>query len=522
MSLKRSGLVALAVVVALASGCRKKDVALVPPTTTGGAGGGTASGGAGGAIAEGGAGGSIAHGGAGGATASGGAGGAIAHGGAGGATTTSAPAIATTLAAAGFTVQPGVFSLFDPGDCCKLGGNCAGNNPSSPYATFLVPRAPGQQVANPGEDAKGLSSSFRLGLEEAVVWVGELPPKAGYFGFTPYLFDRDDGSGNRVKVFASLSETLNDLVIGSDGAAGDPFGHQAVVVLAADASVAAKVKDAAVAAGWPAGAVNVLPIDASTARPGLDEKDDSFGVLLRLAQVEDAAAGKAWLAKLPAEVYRVTPGGPYPNPVPYGKADARPKDAANVEGPDLAAALDELEQAIVAAHAATHGATPHPVSVSPLDPYACIANLKSCLGDNRDTNYPATKLFKWLPGAEDFLVVYGVDHAKTKKATYANASVYAVQHLIGVAAVASDAWAGSASQYLPNHPLADELYAYRIARACDGAPYCLEIASQQCPDGIAPGAYSAIAFRAYLEPSTATAPDPATMVLDRVIELTKK
>ncbi|MDI1477358.1 hypothetical protein [Polyangium sp. y55x31] len=443
------------------------------------------------------------------------------QGGAGGATVDFVEA----LEADGFSVGEGKFKLLDLSTCCDEGKSCAGNNPSSPYAAYYLPRAPGQTTPNPDEDADGLANTYRLRADEAVVWLGETPPPVAYFGFTDYLMARDDGTGTntRTPVFASLAETLNIGVIGVDGPMdGVKYGRRALVVHTPDATIAERVKKAAVASGIPASAVNVAPIDSVSTRLGLEETDDTFGVLFRSAIYEDEAAGDAWLKAPPVKLYRLTPSTPPAAAELYGKATPRPKDTMNDENPTYAAAAAELEQAIIAAYAGTHDATIETMTEGTPDPYACIAGEKSCAGDNRDTIYPATGPFLWPVNAKDFIIVHGVDHSQTGKATYANASVYALQHLVGVAGVSSKSWKGSAKKYLPNHPLVDKLYAYKIARACNGEAFCLEVPDAPCPNGIAPGTIAAIAFRAYLEPSANTAANPALLVPDGVLRFKTK
>ncbi|MDC0741743.1 hypothetical protein [Polyangium mundeleinium] len=429
------------------------------------------------------------------------------------------------LEADSFSVREGTFKLLDLADCCGEGKSCAGNNPSSPYAAYYLPRAPGQTTPNPEEDAGGLANTYRLRADEAVVWLGETPPSVAYFGFTDYLMARDDGTGTntRTPVFASLAETLNIGVIGVDGPMdGVKYGRRALVVHTPNAAIGERVKKAAIASGIPASAVNIAPIDSMNTHLGLEETDDTFGVLFRSAIFEDAAAGDAWLNAPPVTVYRLTPSTPPVAAEPYGKATPRPKDATNDENPTYAAAAAELEQAILAAYAGTHDATIETMTEGTPDPYACIAGEKSCAGDNRDTIYPATGPFLWPVNAKDFIIVHGVDHSQTGKATYANASVYALQHLVGVAAVSSKSWKGSAAKYLPNHPLVDKLYAYKIAQTCNGEAFCLEVPDAPCPNGIAPGSVAVIAFRAYLEPGTNTAPNPALLVPDGVLRFKTK
>ncbi len=118
-------------------------------------------------------------------------------------------------------------------------------------------------------------------------------------------------------------------------------------------------------------------------------------------------------------------------------------------------------------------------------------------------------------------MVYGVNHALSGKTTYSSASVYAAEHLAGVAAVTSQQYGGSADSYLPGNPDAPKLYAWKIARSCGSDPHCLTIPDAGCPTGVGAGKLGAIAFRTYLEPTTFTAPDPSTLVHDRVLRFAK-
>jgi len=430
----------------------------------------------------------------------------------------SADELVTVLEGDGFEVREGKFRLLDLSQCCDEGKSCAGNNPSSPYSAYYLPRAPQQTAPNDNEDADGLSNSYRLAPDEAVIWIGETPPEAAYFGFTDYLMSRDEGSDARSSIFASLGETLNIGVLGVAGPTdGVKFGRQALVIHTPDAGIAERIRRAALLAGVAEAAINIAPIDAESTRLGLEANADTLGVLFRSAFYADEAAGDRWLSVPPVHLFRVTPTSEPSETAPYGIASVRPKDAKTDENLTYAEAAAELEQAIIDAYATTHAAVVEPMAEGTPDPYACIAGERSCAGDNRDTIYPATSPFLWPVRVKDFLIVHGVDHSQTGKATYANASLYAVQHLAGVAAVSNNSWKGSAARYLPNHPLADKLYAYKMARACNGEQFCLEVPNTPCPSGIAPGSLAVVAFRAYLEPTSNTAPDPALLVPDGVL-----
>lgn len=419
-------------------------------------------------------------------------------------------ALAAAFDARGFTVGAGSFEFLDMAGCCAT--NCSGNNPSSPYAAIHVPPAPGQTAPNETARGDGLASSFRLRQDEAVVLLATKPPPARYFGFTPYLMTRDSGDGGaRRSVFASLSETANNETLGLDG-------ERLAIIVAGDVGTVDAAKGSLVASGYPDSAINVLGVDPSVFRFGLDVGADTAGVLFRMALVDDPARKAAYVADPKGVVYRLTPKtAAATKPMPA--AAARPKGTSTNEDA-LRPAVNKLGLAIAAAHPG-FTATPVAVTEGTPDPSACIAGARTCAGDNRDTNYPGTAPRVLFESDDDFYVVYGVNHDRTSKTTYANVSVYAVEHLVGITSVASDQYPGSAADYIPDDPAESSLYAWRIARSCTGVAHCLEVKKGACPSGIDDGALGTITFRTYLEPGTATAPDPDTLVRDRVIHFKK-
>ncbi len=422
-----------------------------------------------------------------------------------------------SLADHGFETATGAFRLLDLSDCCAAGKSCSGNNPSSPYGSFALPRAPGQTVANTSEGPDGLASAFRLRADEAVIYVGTSPPAAKYFGFTPYLFDRQGSGGARKPVFASLSETLNHLVL-AVGGEPDPFEAKFALVAAADQTTLADAKAALVDAGIEQARVNELVFDPTLSTFGLDEAADTFGVLFRVALFDDPAQGKAYLDALPGVLLRATPKNPKtPNPAPAPAS--RPKNTGDAET-QLGTALDALEAAVIAQYPGYTSKSMIVTKGTP-DPVACIQGTAFCAGDNRDTNYPSTLPQVLFASADDFFVVIGVDHTQLGKTSYANFSVYAVEHLVGVVSVADTAYAGSATGHLPSNPDAGKLFAWKVARDCTGDPHCLAVPDAGCPTGLETGKAGTITFRTYLEPKTKTAPDPSTLVESRVLRFTK-
>lgn len=417
--------------------------------------------------------------------------------------------------AQGFSVQNGSFGFLDLSNCCA--SNCAGNNPSSPYGAFYVPKAPGQTASNGKEGPDGLSGTFHLREDEAIVFVGKTPPPAKYFGFTPYLMDRQDQASRRV-VFASLSETLNVLSIGVDGAT--PFDARTAIIAAGDQATVDRARTALVASGVPASAINVITFDPTYARFGLDDASDTFGVLFRVALPEDAAKRDAYVANPGGALYRLTPktqAAPQPLPPPNARAKAQqPTESSYLPG------VQRLSDAITAKWSATHTAQPLIVDSGEPDPLACINGTSVCAGDNRDTNYPSTLPRVLFANDDDFYVAFGVDHTLVGKTTYSNVSVYAVEKLVGLLSVTNDQYPKSADDYVPGDPLADKMFAWKFARHCDGEPHCTVVPKGACPTGIENGALGTLTFRTYLEPTTKTAPLTSTLVRDRVIYFKKK
>lgn len=430
--------------------------------------------------------------------------------------TSTAVTLPQALQARGFQVQSGVFKFLDLSNCCVT--NCSGNNPSSPYAAFFVPPAPGQTAPNPNPEPDGTSASYRLRADEAIVYLGAMPPEAAYYGFTPYLMERSDAQGTRHSIFASLSDTLNHLVVTSEGAT--PFEHRAAIVFSADATTAELARQSLIASGVAAAAINLLVLDPAKARLGLGANADAFGILFRLALVTDPAKRAAYLANPGGQLLRITPTTPRAlNPLP--SPQKRPQATSPTET-ILRPALNRLGDAITAAHP---GYTARDLAVDEgvPNPGNCIANLTYCAGDNPDTNYPGIAPRVLFSSDDDFYIAYGVNHDLTSKTSYNNVSVYALEHLVGLVSVASDQYAGSARAYLPSDPAAPMLFAWKIARTCGPLePFCLEVPKGGCPTGIPNGAPGTLTFRTYLEPASKTAPLSSTLLRDRILLFKKR
>lgn len=414
-----------------------------------------------------------------------------------------------------FTVQSGSFEFMDLSTCCQT--TCSGNNPSSPYGAFFVPPAPGQIAANPNRREDGTSNSYRLRADEAIVYVGPTAPQAAYYGFTPYLLERSDATGARKSIFASIADTTNHLVLRTES--GTPFEQRTAIIVAADAVTAGLARAALIESGVADGAINVITLDPAKGRFGIGANADTFGVLFRMALVVDDAKREAYMENPGGTVLRITPKSLRPS-VPLPSPTKRPQATSPSESL-LTTAVNRLSQAIIAAYP-DYIARSVSVDDGVPDPNSCIQNLTFCGGDNPDTNYPGTAPRVLFASDDEFYIAFGVNHAATNKTVYSNVSVYALQKLVGLVGVASDEYADSARRYLPQDPSLPLLYAWKIARVCNGEPYCLEVPKGACPTGIENGALGTVNFRTYLEPSSKTAPLISTLVRDRLLSFKRR
>lgn len=416
--------------------------------------------------------------------------------------------LVAALEAEGYVVDEGRMAFFRVEDCAAL-PTCYGNNPSSPYGLYLLPPAPDEAIdaTTPPLSDSTARSTFRLGADEAIVFLGRTPPEARYYGFRSYLASRQG-----VDLFASLGDTANHRVLATGGGSARPFDQETVVVTTASAPLDARLRRFFASEG-AGGIVNTDVLPSSSLVLGRGPAADVLAMLFRVALFADEAAGAAYLANPPAIVLRVrpsTPTAPEALPVPA----PRPRGTGDDES-ELEDALVRLEAAIRAQHAADAAQSVGVLGL-PLVGADCIAGGFGCLGDNADTVYFASgpTLLRETPA--DYLVVFGVDHTRAGKATYTNVAVYETERRMGVAALADDAFVGSAAEYLgASDPDASRLFAIRIARDCTGHAHCLAVPTAF--PGVALDKTLTVAVRPYLEAGTRTGPSLDELLPPRAI-----
>jgi len=189
---------------------------------------------------------------------------------------------------------------------------------------------------------------------------------------------------------------------------------------------------------------------------------------------------------------------------------------------DSNAALNELRDAILAAYPG-YTATQLVTSVWLVNSLSAIQQDQDLLGETRDTPYLRTEDFALTNN--EFIVVYGLNHVRSGKATYANVNVYGntpveggtgEKELAGVASINSvQDFAGTASDYIPGHARVDDFYAYRIAWNNPAEdPHCLVIPP---PAGRLKLQILFLAFRIYIEPGRAIGTASEELLFDRAI-----
>lgn len=466
----------------------------------------------------------------------------------------------------GWSVQVGRMRWLAPGECLEL-GRCFGADPSSTYAFVALPPAARHPlwgglatldasgaICAPTTDGgcrQATSASWLLAEDEVVVLIGNTPPPARAFSYTGYLFGHA-GPAGRDTIAGSLGASVD--LLRSPRIGDSPFEVPLALVMTANASAMAMVREALVRAGVARGHVASLPIPggARGALPGLDTaKADDFMLVERVALPEraDALAEYATNAGAThARVLRLSPREPLaPAPIaldpPARRGDGRP------ERRDLNDALDQLERAARVAFATDGRAAPSILTTDDAwrrsgaivagGGLACLAARQSCAADEPDAlALAASSAVPLAADGSSFFVAIGVNHAATGEATWTSVAVHAATDAAPPLAATTDAdWTGSASALfakagVPFDPeLAKRLYAIRFAWSCGGEPHCVDLAASArrlgtlagdgarsaSRGGASPGQALQVTERAYLDPSTRTAPAEGELVHPRVL-----
>jgi len=424
-----------------------------------------------------------------------------------------------------------------------------GNNKDTPYLVFKMdPLAVGFQAM-----------SFQMNPDEALVFIGKTPPEALYFSYTAFLNVRFSPEEKTLKLLMSnLGDSLNHRTIRTAGtffgAAGNPFSQDTMIIVSADQSVASLVTSAAAAAGFPLSLINILPIPGNWVRLGKTVQNDRLAIVMRCAFFKDVDAGNRYLgldtmahgeAVSPAAVvWRVTPiagGQPSISLNPFQPQPLRVRGTGETEY-GLWDKVQTLRAAIINSYP---GYEAQDLDISLLIPEGgeAIQRGINAWAPTRDALYLGTQEFFTLAD-DEFLVVYGVNHKASSKATYSSAIAYAMdpvvtdfpfgpnapgwtswREYIGLTSINSEEhMQGSARAFLTQSDIPrnangeDLLYAVKVARwqdPSDGA-VCRVLPPPVC--GRMTFTEFLVGFRAYVEPLTKIGPSYSELIYDRVIK----
>lgn len=423
---------------------------------------------------------------------------------------------------AGFLVQDGVMAPVDPytSFCNYVIPSGFGFNTASPYAVTGIPNAPDQTAQD------YLPFTFRLRPDEAVVYIFRTPPKVKYFSCTAYMMRKWSTTTNAQKqVYASLGDTLNLESIYTEGtpygAPGDVFNQLTMVIMTADQNLDTIVRTAARSAGYNEAMINTLPIPIQTVRMGVDVTGDEFSFLLRTALFEDDAQRQAYFGGLQASatVLRLTPLNQISlNPFPTPTLRVRGNGATEFDF------MDDMETLKLSIFSRFPGYNFQMLDTKQwlVEGAEGIQREIDVLGENRDAAYIRSDDFTLNNG--EFIMIYGMLHARTGKAVYTNINLYDGSTLengekanLSVTSVSgSSDLLDTALDYLPQNPNADKFYVYKVARDCGGDPHCMQVPTGLCPRAKMETMY--LVTRAYLEPGRKVGPAYNEIVLDRVIK----
>jgi hypothetical protein len=434
-----------------------------------------------------------------------------------------------SLEKAGFSVQQGKFgqaNIFGMEQAGLL-ATCNYQNAGAAYITPKLPPAPGQSAPCYFSDAaiepadQGLFIDYRVQPDEAIVFAGKTPPKCKYFGYDANIVTRwNQVTGKPAMIFGNYGDPINPLVIKTDGPADDPYARNTMIVMTADKGVASKIKAAAGGAGYSENIINEYPIPSQLLKLGLGQESDTLTLLHRFAYPVDEKAGNEYLANPTMSVFRVTPGSS-PEPDLYDMPSGRIRGTGDYKEPALSHEVEGLRQAILKKFG-NLAAQEFTTSTWGADGLDAIQEMQSGYGPGRDAQYLKTTDFTLADDPNEFVIVYGINHAAIGKATYSSLSVYGTQQANGVASAWSGEYAGTAEEYLPGDPDAKYLYVWKIARSSNGDAHTTVVPFNQGINGIDVDQSMFLGFRAYLENSTKTGPIATELYYDRAIKFSSK
>jgi hypothetical protein len=302
----------------------------------------------------------------------------------------------------------GAWDYFDVVDCfTKPGAICYGSNPTSPYGFPVFV----------SEDTGLPVKSFQLHQNEAIVIFLRTPPKTRYFALTQYLMK---SAGSQATEFASLSDSLNNTKINTTNSDGTPFNQYAAIVWTPDLETKSSIESMLIAQGIPAASINFLPmpvkIEDHSFAFGYGDSADQFTMLMRTALPEAQVDLDRYIEENPVYIAKVGPANAVnlsPSPTVGYQSDLTGRDEATMN-PNAVRALDLLVADIKKNYSGQSTLSANTVTYTETTGWDCIL---TCAGDNQDALYSRDSETVRVKSLNDFVIIAGVNHRQTGKAT---------------------------------------------------------------------------------------------------------
>ena len=280
-----------------------------------------------------------------------------------------------------------------------------------------------------------------------------------YFGYDYCLMHRTIGDERRW-IFANVADSTNNLGIKTEGtpngSSGNPFNQTTVIIITADKGIDKRIRAAAQSAGYSDDIINTQVLPSAILNMGLDNNSDTFAAAVRPALFNDTQAEENYINNTPATVFRITPNNTTELD-PYDYPELRVRGTGQTEF-ELTDDLEELKTAILNKYNESN-ATELPTSQFVPKGSDAIQRGINAVGPTNDACYlwtgnqtissPTPPFFntsQYYPflrdpaitlgnNSDEFIIVYGVNHVATGKATYSNFAVYGADLWNGVGAI---------------------------------------------------------------------------------------
>jgi hypothetical protein len=443
-------------------------------------------------------------------------------------------AFRSSLESSDFTLKLAPFIHVDLIKLYEAGklANAGGNNADAPYRGVFgaipdnveikdISQVPGAQekIENFLYSTPGLIQGWQLNPTEALVIVTKTPPQCVYFSYCGFIFYKYyEKEKQRKWVWTSFNDPLNNLTIKTsgtpNGAKGNPFNQDTIIIVTADKDTDRRIRDAAVAAGYSEDIINTYVIPSSMVKLGIGPEYDTIVFGQRMALFADEKAGQEYVNAITAAIRVIPKSSVKLDPFPAPELRVRGTGKTEV---DLQPALEDLRKAILAKHSGL-AAQELVTSIWLSESYDAVQTETYVAGESRDTVYLRSDTLKLGDNPDEFVIVYGVNHAASGKATYSNCNFYGEAGWNGVVGIYSTELAGAAEPYLPGNPMAKYLYVCRFARKCSSEKACVAVPTGPKAHGVGLDEPAFIGFRAYLEPATRVGPAFTELLYDRVIK----